>query len=195
MGGFSLIFAVSKKIRILFTFILILIMFFLAFHSVQWAVKTVFPMHYKDLIVKYAEMNNVDPLLVAAIIRNESKFNPEAISKREAKGLMQIAPVTGHWASERLNIENYSEDMLFEPELNIRIGCWYLNVLNNEFNHNLELVIAAYNAGNGNVTKWLNNKEYSSNGDKLDRIPFEETRIYLIKVMRDYKIYQRIYGS
>ncbi len=101
--------------------------------NARWILKTIYPLHYYDLIEKYATEYEVDPYLVLAIIKNESKFNPDAVSKKDAKGLMQIAPITGKWACEKLEIPDYTEDMLFEPELNIRIGVWYLNVLKQEF--------------------------------------------------------------
>lgn len=150
-------------------------------------------MHYEESILKYAQEYNVDPYLIAAIMKNESRFNPKALSPKEAKGLMQIAPITGKWAAEKLPIENYAEEMLYDPDLNIKIACWYLNILHKEFDGDIELVIPAYNAGNGNVKKWLQNNELSSDGKTLDKIPFEETRFYLQRVLKDYKIYQKLY--
>lgn len=176
-------------------FILVIVLFvaIIALQNIDWGLRTIYPIHYKDIIEKYTNEYDIDPYLVVSIMKNESKFNPNAVSRKDAKGLMQIAPITGEWASEKLNIPNYSEDMLFDPDLNIRIGVWYLSVLKYEFNNNIELMIAGYNAGNGNVKKWLNNPEYSSDGKTLDTIPFNETRIYQKKVLRDYKIYSKIY--
>ncbi|TCQ08176.1 soluble lytic murein transglycosylase [Serpentinicella alkaliphila] len=178
---------------IIFSLILILSIVIVAFHSFSWIVKAIYPTHYIDIVEKYAEVYNIDPYLVLSIIKNESKFNPEAVSRKDARGLMQIAPITGQWASEKLPIESYSQDMLFDPELNIQIGCWYLSILNNQFASNFELVVAAYNAGNGNVSRWLSNPEYSADGKNLDNIPFGETRIYQQRVLRDYERYKRIY--
>jgi len=163
------------------------------FYSIRWIVHAVYPIHHFDIVNKYATIYDIDPYLVLSIIKNESKFNPEAISRKEARGLMQIAPITGQWAAEKLDINGYHHDMLFTPELNIKIGCWYLNILNGQFNKDIELIVAAYNAGNGNVSKWLDNPEYSSDGKNLDYIPFGETRIYSQKVLRDYERYRRIY--
>lgn len=182
----------KKFIRLAVT-ILIIIAIVVALQNTRWALQVVFPFHYEEIIELYAEEYDVDPHLVAAIIRNESRFNPNALSRRDAKGLMQIAPITGRWAAERFPIEDYTEEMLYDPELNIHIGCWYLRILHNEFDNNLQLIIAAYNAGNGNVSKWLENPEYSKDGETLSEIPFPETDNYLKKVLRDYKIYQWIY--
>jgi len=176
-----------------FIFIVLLIVVTIALQNTDWVLRTIYPIHYSDLIEKYAVEYEIDPYLVASIMKNESKFNPNAVSRKDAKGLMQIAPVTGEWAAEKLNIENYSEDMLFDPELNIKMGVWYLNVLKYEFSNNMELMIAGYNAGNGNVKKWLNNPEYSKDGETLDEIPFNETKIYQRKVLRDYEIYKKLY--
>jgi soluble lytic murein transglycosylase len=167
----------------------------LVIQNFKWIARLIYPMHYKDKIEIYAREYNVDPHLVVAIMRNESKFNPNALSRKEAKGLMQIAPITGDWASQQLNLTNYTEEMLYDPDLNIKIGCWYLNILHNEFDNQLELIIAAYNAGNGNVSKWLQDSRYSNDGKVLKEIPFNETKTYLEKVLRDYKIYKVLYGN
>jgi len=161
----------------------------------KWALEIAYPFHYRELIMEYAEAYGVDPYLVVAIIRNESKFNPEAVSRKEARGLMQIAPITGEWASEKLEIEDYRPDRLHEPRLNIQIGCWYLGILQDQFSRNISLMVAAYNAGNGNVSKWLDNPEYSDNGAELTHIPFPETRSYQQRVLRDYQYYRTIEES
>lgn len=185
-----MIIKMGRRIRILL-FMIVLVYGIIT--SGRWVLNIVYPFHYRELVEKYATVYEVDPYLVAAIIRNESKFNPEAISKREARGLMQIAPITGQWAAEKLEIADYREERLYEPDLNIQIGCWYLSILKDQFNGKLELMVSAYNAGNGNVAKWLANPEYSYDGVGLDYIPFPETRNYLQKVTRDYERYQVIY--
>lgn len=152
-----------------------------------------YPIGYKNIIVEYSNKYSINPYLVATIINIESKYDKNAISKKEAKGLMQIGPQTGKWASEVLEIDNYNEDMLFDPETNIRIGTWYLDTLFKEFDGDLELVLAAYNAGSGNVKKWINDERYNSDGQGLTTIPFKETEDYIIKVKSTYKIYSRVY--
>ena len=173
--------------------ILLLVVAVIALQNIRWIIRTIYPVHYYSLIEKYAKKYEIDPYLVVAIIKNESRFNPDAVSKKDARGLMQIAPITGEWISEKLKITNYFEDMLFQPELNIRFGIWYLNVLKQEFGDNIELIIAGYNAGNGNVKKWLGDSRYSRDGKTLYKIPFYETGVYKKKVLRDYKIYTKIY--
>lgn len=154
-----------------------------------------YPMGYKEIVIKRSNEYNLDPYLVASIINVESSYDPNAISIKEAKGLMQIGPQTGKWASEVLGIENYKEEMLFDPEVNIKIGTWYLNRLLKEFNQDLDLVLMSYNAGSGNVNKWLNNKEYCSDGVNIDNIPFKETENYIQRINKNYKIYKLMYGK
>ncbi len=191
--GLSLIIIISRRIRFLLMIIVLLVIGTIAAYNAKWIVRTIYPFHYRELVTFYSEKYEVDPYLVAAIIRNESKFNPNAISRREARGLMQIAPITGDWASEKLNIEDFNYEDLYDPELNIQIGTWYINILDKEFDSKLQLMVAAYNAGNGNVSKWLENPEYSKDGVHLDVIPFPETRRYVQKVLRDYERYEIIY--
>ncbi|TJX14816.1 lytic transglycosylase domain-containing protein [Tissierella creatinini] len=154
-----------------------------------------FPISYKDYINKYSKIQGVDPLFISAIINVESKFNKNAISNKDARGLMQIGEQTGLWGAEQLIIEGYNEEMLFDPQTNIRIGTWYINRLKQEFGNNLPLVLAAYNAGSGNVSKWLQNKQYSEDGTSLNRIPFKETEEYLDKVFVNYKVYKLLYSD
>lgn len=152
-----------------------------------------YPMSYKNSINIYSKQFNVDPYLVAAIINVESSYDKTAISNKEARGLMQISPTTGQWAAEDLSIEDFSLDLLFEPEINIMIGTWYLNMLSDEFDHNIQLILAAYNGGSGNVRKWLENDEYCEDGIYLKKIPFKETRDYVEKVLKNYKVYKILY--
>ncbi|MDI6601131.1 MAG: lytic transglycosylase domain-containing protein [Thermoanaerobacteraceae bacterium] len=151
-----------------------------------------YPLKYMDIVEKYADEYGIDPYLVLAVIKAESNFNPEAVSIRGAVGLMQIHPDTGEWIAKNLGINRYSNNILYAPETNIRFGCWYLNNLNQEFKDPV-LVLAAYNAGSGNVLKWLNNTKYSKDGKELSDIPFKETRDYIEKITRNYKMYTRLY--
>ena len=103
---------------------------------------------------------------------------------------MQIGDSTRDWAAEELDMEDVD---IFEPGDNIRIGCWYLNKLYREFG-SLDLVIAAYNGGSGNVKKWLSDKDYRHDGESLHTIPFKETSAYIEKVKHNYEMYNKIYN-
>ncbi|WP_083605650.1 lytic transglycosylase domain-containing protein [Proteiniborus sp. DW1] len=181
------------RFRKVLTIFFIILIVWGAFSSYKWIGKTLYPIRYKEYIANYSKQYDIDPFLVAAIIRVESKFNKDALSHKGAKGLMQIAPVTGRWAAGELGIIDYEESLLYNPEINIKIGCWYINRLKSQFDNNLELILAAYNGGSGNVAKWLNNNNYSEDGKSLKHIPFKETELYLKKVLKSYDIYRKLY--
>lgn len=157
----------------------------------EYVEKIIYPKRYSIYVNKYAEMFNLDENLVYSVIKAESKFKKDAVSRRDAKGLMQISDITRDWAIEELQL---GEIDIFDPEINIKVGCWYLNKLYKEFGR-LDLVIAAYNGGSGNVRKWLENNNYSRDGKNLHNIPFRETSTYLDKVRKNYKKYSKIYGK
>lgn len=151
-----------------------------------------YPKKYSAYVEKYAEEYNLDENLVYSIIKAESKFNEKALSRRGAKGLMQIAYITRDWAIEELELNDDID--IYDPETNIRVGCWYLNTLYKEFGKT-ELVIAAYNGGSGNVKKWLGDEEYSNDGENLHTIPFLETDRYITKVKKYYEQYNMLYSE
>lgn len=170
-----------------------LIVLFVLLTGARYFVKEyIYPYKYSDIINEYSTKYNLDPYLVLAVIKTESNFNENAESIKGAKGLMQIMDSTGEWIAGKLEIDNFEPEMLFEPETNIEFGCWYLNNLLVEFD-DLSLVLAAYNGGSGNVTKWLNDPEYSSDGENLTYIPFKETKKYVDKVSTRYNVYKFLY--
>lgn len=152
----------------------------------------IYPRKYSVYVQKYSEEYNLDENLVYSIIKAESKFDEKALSRRGAKGLMQIADITRDWAIDELELNDDID--IYDPETNIRIGCWYLNTLYKEFGKT-DLVIAAYNGGSGNVKKWLADEEYSKDGEKLHIIPFSETDRYLVKVNKYYEQYKMLYSE
>ncbi|HHV98103.1 MAG TPA: lytic transglycosylase domain-containing protein [Clostridiaceae bacterium] len=176
------------KIALLIAFLLLVIAVL-----INNIAKIIFPLKYTDLIVKYSNENKIDPYLVFAIIKAESGFDPNARSHKNAIGLMQITEKTGKWGAESLNIKDFKTSDLYDPEINIKIGCWYINTLLKEFNNNEDLAIAAYNGGSGNVNSWLKDSKYSSSGADLDKIPFKETERYLKRVKNYRAIYKKIY--
>ncbi len=172
-------------------FFLILLIFLIVFFTGGIAaVKYIFPRDYETYVTKYSKMYELDPALVNAIIKTESSFNRLAVSPKNAKGLMQITDQTGEWAAAELGIDFFDSEQLFDPETNILIGCWYLRKLMNQYENNLELVLSAYNAGSGNVSRWLRNSEYSNDGQTLFKIPFKETESYLMKVKYTRQVYK-----
>ncbi len=152
-----------------------------------------YPVHYRETVIKYSQEYEIDPLLVFALIKVESHFNSEAKSASGARGLMQLMPDTAHWAAEQLDIEGLEDHQLNEPTINLLLGCWYLSDLMREFDGQVPLVLAAYNAGRGNVREWLTKGYWDGSEGQLSKIPFPETRSHVKKVQDEYQIYQTIY--
>lgn len=144
-----------------------------------------YPVKYSDYVDRYAQEYMLDKKTVYAVIKAESGFDPSDRSHTGARGLMQIMPETGQWAAEVMGLGGYEPDKLYEPETNIHIGCWYLRYLLDMYDDNLPTALAAYNAGLGNVSKWLGNPDYSSDGSSLDNVPYKETDGYVKKTL-DY---------
>ena len=170
---------------------LLLIIGILLYHNSF--LKLFYPLQYENLVFKYASQNKVDPLLVEAIMRTESKFRSTAESVSGARGIMQIMPETGTWIANQIGINNFHPDLLYDPETNIKMGCWYLASLKVQFNGDYILMVAAYNGGRGNVEQWLKEERWTGEHKNLDQIPFKETRQYVKKVMDTYDIYKKIY--
>lgn len=158
-----------------------------------WGIRNyVYPYNHKVYVDKYSEQYDLDPLFVLSVMKTESNFVQEAKSHKNARGLMQITPDTGKWICEKMQLGEFNEDMLYEEETNIMMGCWYLDNLRKQFG-DLDLAVIAYNAGRGNLDKWLKDEKYSSDGKTLEYIPFQETDKYLKKVKVNYNIYQFFY--
>lgn len=175
--------------------IVVFMLIIMAVLNAKNIVRYYFPLKYSGYIVKYSKEYNLDPHFVMAVIKTESNFKADIRSNKNAIGLMQITPDTAKWAAEKMNIRDFREDMLNDPEFNIKMGCWYLNNLKTEFNGNMKLVLAAYNGGRGNVQKWLKDSQHSADGENLQYIPFKETDKYIKKVEVSYKVYKYLYGE
>ncbi len=152
------------------------------------AINYILPIKYADIIEKYADKYNLEKELVFAVINAESRFNKDAVSNKGAIGLMQIMPETGEWLAQKIKMEGFSQDMLYEPEVNINLGCYYLGYLIEKFEDET-LALCAYNAGTTNVYKWLDNEKYSLDG-YVHTIPFKETDKYIKKI----KIFKKGYS-
>lgn len=177
--------------QVIILLLLIIIVTVLIFQS-NWFWRMVYPLKYGELIRESSQKYGLDPALVAAMIFVESKFKPTACSHKGARGLMQIMPETGKWIAEQLECTDYRESRLFEPALNIEFGSWYLASLKREFNHQLVIVLAAYNAGRGNVARWLE-EEWDGQQKSVSQLPFSETRNYVNQILKVYQYYQKLY--
>lgn len=154
--------------------------------------KLFYPDEYSFYIHKYSKEYHLDEYLVKGVISVESNFNSQAVSKKNAKGLMQITEETAKWCIETFDIDATLETYT-QPEENIEIGCAYLHYLFERFDGDKTNTLASYNAGMGNVEKWLKDEKYSSDGINLDEIPFPETKSYVEKVNKREKIYRDLY--
>lgn len=183
-----------KKIKRCILLLLIFIATILVLHNKYIFLKMIFPIKYENIVYENSLKNNLDPYLVFAIIKAESNFDPYATSHKDAKGLMQIKDETAYEMAKALNLEDFEPEDLYHPEKNIMIGTKYLRWLLDQFDNNIDLAIAAYNGGIGNVKQWLNDKSLSSDGTTLDKIPFKETDRFVIKVKSYHKTYKYTYG-
>lgn len=180
----------GRLISLLIISAILLLAVFTLCNGARW----LYPLKYEGLVQEYSQKYGLDPFLVLAVIKAESSFRHNAVSHKNARGLMQITEGTGKWGADKLGLKEFSAERLFEPEVNIHIGCWYLSALYSQFG-DTDLVLAAYNAGSGNVTRWLGDDELSADGKSLDRIPFKETENYIRRVKNSYAIYKRLYEN
>ena len=153
------------------------------FFGLLCCLKVVYPLRYAQEIDQWASVHSLDPYLVAAVIRAESRFRPGALSHAGAMGLMQIIPATGTWIAEKLQLEDFTVEDLYQPDINIRFGTWYLRYLLDQLDEDIESALVAYNAGLSNLLRW------QSEGGTL----FPETRVYASRVMRGWSAYRVLY--
>ena len=181
-----------KKIwKILIVLIVIIVILFIVFKNKNTIMKSFYIIKYSEYVEKYSKEYDVDKYLVYATIKAESNFNEKAESKKGAKGLMQLMDSTGQEIAKGLNMTIDNDD-LFEPEININLGTKYISKMLKKYN-NIELALAAYNAGSGNVDSWINTNKIKADGSDIENIPFKETNNYVRKILKDYRIYKELY--
>jgi soluble lytic murein transglycosylase len=154
--------------------------------------RILFPEPWWDTIVAESAKNNLDPYLVAALIRQESEFNPSAISPANAYGLMQLLPAVGKSMAREEGIKHFETFQLLDPATNIRLGTRYLRQTLNKFGGVKEYALAAYNAGDERVTDWRSGEHSQDIDEFVESIPFSETRIYVESILRDIATYKAI---
>ena len=183
-----------KKTLIIITIIFITLFFaFGAIRVQDLVLKNIYPLKYTKYVQKYAKENNLDEMLVYAIIKAESNFEPNITSSSGAMGLMQLMDSTAKEIAEKIGYEYVSKEVLYQPETNIMLGTKYFSELLEQYEGNMKLALAAYNAGIGNINKWIENGTIQSDGTDIENIPFKETNNYVRKILRDYKIYNELY--
>jgi soluble lytic murein transglycosylase len=157
--------------------------------------ENLFPRPWWTDVKKYSSSNGLDPFLVASLIRQESEFNPEAISHANALGLMQVLPSTGKKLAHSMRVRGFSSQQLLVPDFNLQLGTRYFRELVDHFNGHVEYALAAYNAGTDRVEAWLANGKYRDAQEFVESIPFTETREYVQSVLRNATVYKRLYGT
>ncbi|MBV5261649.1 tetratricopeptide repeat protein [Synechococcus moorigangaii CMS01] len=150
-----------------------------------------FPFPYAEPIQRWAAENDLNPLLVVSLMRQESRFERNIESPVGAKGLMQVMPSTAEWIAQQTTGNTYALD---EPEDNIKLGTWYLRYTHQEYDDNSMLAIASYNAGPGNVAQWLQRYGLDDPDTFIEQIPFNETKNYVESVFANYWNYERLYN-
>jgi soluble lytic murein transglycosylase len=149
--------------------------------------RTMYPLRYEETIREASEENDLKPAFVAGVIYTESRFRPDVESHKEAYGLMQLLPQSAHFIQRKSGIKGDFRD----PKLNIRLGTWFLGYLNDRYDGDERLMLAAYNSGEGNVDAWTSDESFDIEKD----IPYKETREYVERALEAQKTYQELYGK
>ena len=154
-----------------------------------------FPLPYRAELERYGKWRGLDPFLLAGLIRQESEFDPRAVSAARAYGLTQILPATGRLLARKLGQRRFRASMLFSPDFNLRLGTYHLQALFEQYGSQWEPTLAAYNAGNSRAQSWVTWADYREPAEFIETIPFTETRNYVLAVLRNTRFYRRLYGG
>ena len=157
--------------------------------------EALFPKPYWSDLKRHATANGLDPYLVASLIRQESEFNPAAVSRANAVGLMQLLPRTGKLVAREVKLKRYSPNQLYTPEVNMQLGTRYFKGMVDKFGGSFEYALAAYNAGSDRVEEWLGQGKYRDPQEFVESIPFTETREYVQAILRNANVYKQLYGT
>lgn len=154
-----------------------------------------FPRPYWSDLRRFSVQNGLEPYLVASLIRQESEFNPLAVSRANAVGLMQLLPKTGKRVAREIKLRGYNPSQLYTPTVNLQLGTRYFKSMVDRYNGQLEYALAAYNAGTDRVDDWLGAGRFRDPQEFVESIPFTETREYVQAILRNTNVYQRLYGT
>lgn len=184
---------IYKIIAVIAILVIVVIIIAKVFNIEQIILQNIYPKKYEEYVEKYAEENNIDPLLIFSIIKAESNFKENAESSSGAVGLMQLMEETAKEIAESMDEPILEKEDLKEAETNIKIGIKYYSILQKNYDGNMLLALTAYNAGIGNVNTWIKNGIIKSDGSDIENIPYKETNMYVRKIIRNYKMYNKIY--
>lgn len=154
-----------------------------------------YPLPWRGNLEQLSRERDLDPFIVAGLIRQESEFDAAAVSRSNARGLTQVMPATGNWLAQKMGLGRFGIGMLHLPETNLNLGTFYMRMMLNQLDQNWEYMLAAYNAGKGRVDKWRTWFDYREPAEFVESIPFEETRNYVQVVLRNADFYRRLYAT
>jgi soluble lytic murein transglycosylase len=157
--------------------------------------EALFPKPFWSDLKKHSDANGLDPYLVASLIRQESEFNPNAVSRANAVGLMQLLPKTGKLVAKEVQLKRYNASQLYTPAVNLQLGTRYFRGMVDKFGGSFEYALAAYNAGSDRVDEWLAQGKYRDPQEFVESIPFTETREYVQAILRNASVYKQLYGT
>lgn len=162
--------------------------------STQRLWRLAFPLPYWDSLERSAQAQGLDPYLFAALVRQESEFDTHVVSGSNAYGLSQVLPPTGRMLSRKLHVGHFRADLLFQPDVNLRIGTYYLRSLVDSLGGRWDAALASYNAGRSRVLDWMKRAQYQDSAEFVESIPITETRNYVESIFRNADIYRRLYA-
>jgi soluble lytic murein transglycosylase len=157
--------------------------------------KLAYPMPYREDLERNAKARGLDPFLVAGLIRQESEFDPQAISRAKAQGLMQVMPATGREISRKLGVKPFTTKRLLDPKISLQFGTYHFKSWLDSLNGDVEVTLAAYNAGKSRAERWVSASKWRETAEFVETIPFTETREYVQAVIRNADLYRRLYGN
>lgn len=178
-----------KKAKILLLIVIVILFVILSINPI---LKKIYKIDYKEYVEKYSEEYGVDKYLIYAIIKAESNFNEGALSNKGACGLMQLMDKTAREVAENTIMQYESGVTLYNPEKNIMLGVSYYSNLKEQYKVE-SIALAAYNAGSGNVNKWIQEGIIKKDGSDIENIPYKETNMYVRKILKNYEIYKKLY--
>ena len=187
----------KNKVIIIALFLVLIVVLLGTIGFGEKMMKIMYSKKYENLVVIYSEKYQVDSDLIFALIKAESNFNSSAVSGKGAKGLMQLMEETAKDVSKKTDLKIEPDEIgekLLQADVNIELGTKYISILLEKYN-NTAIALTAYNAGIGTVDNWIEKGVIKKDGEDIQNIPYKETNNYVRKILRDYKIYKKLYGK
>ena len=187
----------KNKVIIIALFLVLIVVLLGPIGFGEKMMKIMYSKKYENLVVIYSEKYQVDSDLIFALIKAESNFNSSAVSGKGAKGLLQLMEETAKDVSKKTDLKiepDEIEEKLLQADVNIELGTKYISILLEKYN-NTAIALTAYNAGIGTVDNWIEKGVIKKDGEDIPNIPYKETNNYVRKILRDYKIYKKLYGK